>query len=700
MYKMVDNKRGQITLFIIIGIVLLIVIGVFFLLRTSTVGKEESVPVEFEPVKLYLEECVSQIAEKAIVLVGEQGGYIDPSSEGVSYNSVNPTEGSGIMFTSLVPYWFFLSSPNTCNGDCRFDSFQPWLYKENGEPSIQSQIEKYVQDNIGDCISDFTSLKQYVVSEEGEFSVESIIANDEVILNVEYPLLVEYGNSKTRLRYFTTDVKVSLPKMYEMGTTIAKGEMDNCLLEHEAIELITAFSGIDKERLPPQMGVSMGSASVFWIERNVKEKVEDMLQSYMPLIRFVNANNYREIKVGKDVPNSEIINAFYKNMVLPFDASGLNVDVMYLTDWPTYFSLGKGSVIRSTGITVPFIGFGIQKYGVGYDLSYPVIVKLNDPTAFNGKGYSFNIALEGNMRNNFCMESDFDQTEFPGVNDNSMLCDENKRNSAPYNITVFDDFGSPVGGAFITFSSEDSCPISETDSDGNFYGTLPVGYGAITIEHPDFLGYTRPIKSELSEGEFIQVEMPRKREIKFDVLKKSYRKQPGWAFTNFELPLEIDENAIITFTRISEGLERSYATTVTYSGTDSVSNAKESVELYPGTYDVNIQIFANSEDYPVRIPPDKRKIGGGFFSGDEEVWIPDKEIIMTAWQSGGVILDSVTGRWSISSEELDELDFVTFYVTGFERQYITKIEDLELPSKISDITTMHRSSLEPMLVKK
>src|SRR3990167_8250821 len=70
------DKRGQITIFIILGIIIVGGILIYFLFRGSM--GIDGVSTEFEPVyDLYL-SCLEDTASQGVSLLGEQAGYIEP----------------------------------------------------------------------------------------------------------------------------------------------------------------------------------------------------------------------------------------------------------------------------------------------------------------------------------------------------------------------------------------------------------------------------------------------------------------------------------------------------------------------------------------------------------------------------------------------------------------------------------------------
>ncbi|MFC1733401.1 hypothetical protein ACFL6I_24135 [candidate division KSB1 bacterium] len=68
-------KRGQITLFIIIGVVILSALGLFLYLRGQVAEEEEFVPADIAPIKVFVDKCLEETAKDAILVVSLQGGY-------------------------------------------------------------------------------------------------------------------------------------------------------------------------------------------------------------------------------------------------------------------------------------------------------------------------------------------------------------------------------------------------------------------------------------------------------------------------------------------------------------------------------------------------------------------------------------------------------------------------------------------------
>ena len=77
------KKRGQITIFLIIGIMIIVLFGIVYYAKSyNTKSTMENAPEktsgESAILKAYAESCIKDIAEKALFeIISEQGGYID-----------------------------------------------------------------------------------------------------------------------------------------------------------------------------------------------------------------------------------------------------------------------------------------------------------------------------------------------------------------------------------------------------------------------------------------------------------------------------------------------------------------------------------------------------------------------------------------------------------------------------------------------
>jgi uncharacterized membrane protein (Fun14 family) len=84
-----SKKRGQITIFIVIGIIVLIVF-VLSLYFISTISKEKAetaaekaaaIPLETTAIRNYITSCLKDVSDKGAWIIAVHGGYIDPEGK-------------------------------------------------------------------------------------------------------------------------------------------------------------------------------------------------------------------------------------------------------------------------------------------------------------------------------------------------------------------------------------------------------------------------------------------------------------------------------------------------------------------------------------------------------------------------------------------------------------------------------------------
>src|SRR3989339_598316 len=100
------KKRGQLTIFIIIGIVFLAIITLFFILNKDLIPLTND--ADINNVFLFQENCMNQIDVQTIFKISMQGGYYDIPKQsilyGIPYYGLN---GKNIMPTKVeVPVRF------------------------------------------------------------------------------------------------------------------------------------------------------------------------------------------------------------------------------------------------------------------------------------------------------------------------------------------------------------------------------------------------------------------------------------------------------------------------------------------------------------------------------------------------------------------------------------------------------------------
>ena len=145
-----NNKSGQATVFIIIAIALVVVIGGYFIIQNIKVTGG-GIPENLQEVYTYYDECIRQDLSDAVYLVETQGGRVDPGVY-IPGSEYAPFSSQLNFLGFPVPYWFYMSG----NG----------IIKENvpTKAEMQIEIEKYLEKTVSECDFSAFAEREYDVS--------------------------------------------------------------------------------------------------------------------------------------------------------------------------------------------------------------------------------------------------------------------------------------------------------------------------------------------------------------------------------------------------------------------------------------------------------------------------------------------------------------------------------------------------------
>ena len=205
-------KRGQITVFIIIGVIILIVaVSLFFLVSTVSSSKEILRPLSTDAISLFVERCLSQTTADGLEIIGKQGGYYQVPAPFKHYP----------IFT--MPYYFHEGN-----------SFIPT------EERVKAELEAYIENEIKSCLdlkyfeqqgyqfSFSNSLKsdliqdQFLTIPSQPIEVKVIFSPAKVQAELHYPFTVGLGLQQKELSSFKTAVDIPFKEIFKTIEGIAQ----------------------------------------------------------------------------------------------------------------------------------------------------------------------------------------------------------------------------------------------------------------------------------------------------------------------------------------------------------------------------------------------------------------------------------------------------------------------------------------------
>ena len=190
-------KKAQLTIFIIIAILIVAVVVLFFTLRGNLNLSGKPVSPETAKIKNFVQECLDDSLEEVVFRVGENGGY------------------------------YFLSSASATTPILEI----PYYIKNNknlmpSKEKIQDEISKGVARELVFCIEDFTLFENEYEITKGKINFpEVIIEPERVLVDVNYPLTIIKGDSKSKLENFNSEIPVRLGIVYDSVAEFAAEDL-------------------------------------------------------------------------------------------------------------------------------------------------------------------------------------------------------------------------------------------------------------------------------------------------------------------------------------------------------------------------------------------------------------------------------------------------------------------------------------------
>jgi len=394
------KKRGQVTIFMIIGMLTLLIVGVGLYLRQASIEELGLAKPELVPVKNFVENCAYILGEEGIRSVGTTGGYLEIPAEidRNPYSYLAPFPGF------KLPYWYY-EGRNTI----------PNLYEKDGINSIQGQLNSYIKNNLKTCLADFKAFeKEFTIKERNGVTADVVIGEKHVSINIDYPLEIvdKAKNEVSSISMFNVKLPVRLKKIYELASRIMETENKEMFLENITVDLMAMNPNI------PFTGLEFSCPQLIWHLDNIKKELQDTLYYNIPRIRIYNTDYfpfledksvYEELGsysaediYNDNLPSSEPPEDAYEYFHYFKDvksrSSDLNVGFLYLQDWGMDIRATPSSngILRSnTGQgALDYLSFlCLNMYHFTYDVEYPVEVLIRDDKAFNNRGYVFRFAF-------------------------------------------------------------------------------------------------------------------------------------------------------------------------------------------------------------------------------------------------------------------------------------------------------------------
>lgn len=463
------RRRGQITIFIILGIIILFSSAAYFYVRDKTTALQPNTIETKKTTALhpYVEACLELKVREALNLVGMTGGYINYplaiQTDPASYLKVAP------IAEAKMPYW-------------AGDRIPPLDF-------IKSEIENYTITHIDECINNFSEIKGYDITPIGNIDVRLTFADNEVDAEMRYPLRAVKVPEQNEFSLNDYDFFIKIPihfkSVYDVAKKIMDDENKNFFMEKFTMDLISLDDNGDKQPSTPLMNMDFTTRQPKWTLTSVRTELKSLLNTNLQYIKFggTEYTQLPDIFPYQYLRNHNVWN-FDQNAINVQEPSypGIKVGLSYDSNWKPFrldVSPTQGPLLKSgqTLMTGALSFIGVQIWHFTYDLSYPVVVTIKDENSKTSEPYFFSYAFLVSIHNNQPQRQTFGSSIFTTDETPSEeeVCDYLKETGSYITVLTYNNYtNQPRNGVNITFTcGRYTCPLGETDwSTGTVSGAV------------------------------------------------------------------------------------------------------------------------------------------------------------------------------------------------------------------------------------
>lgn len=266
------NNKSQITIFILIGLVILLS-AIFLLYLKSNVGEKEraqidkniKAPFELQPIKAFVDDCLKEVAENGLILIGKQGGYYNLPKNSVKNH----------LFKTAYYYNKIKLMPSLT--------------------TIENEISSYINEGLDLCINNFTIFEKlgYDISQK-RINAKTTISKEGVFISVNLPLEIKKNEVSQKIENFNLNVPyVHLKTIHNISE-----EMVNEFMEDEAGVCLSCLYELSrKNNIYANMLDYLNNTLIFTL-KDYNISLKDKPYNFTFAIKYedINCNNLIKIK--------------------------------------------------------------------------------------------------------------------------------------------------------------------------------------------------------------------------------------------------------------------------------------------------------------------------------------------------------------------------------------------------------------------
>jgi len=352
------EKRGQVTIFVIIAILIFAVILAFITLKGNFSTVE--IPVTLEPVYANFLSCLEQDVETGIALIETQAGYIElPEFEQGS--KFSPFSSQLNFLGNPIPYWYYVSGNN-------IEKTQVPL-----KTGMEKELGKFIDARLRDCEFEVYRDQGFEIS-LGVPKTEVRINDNEVDILLEMDLEILKDGENVVVAKHEIVVDSGLGGLYKSAKEIYNAEQDEFFLEEYGIDTLRLYAPVDGEEI--------SCSPLVWNAEEVFDELQDAIEVNTLALGTNRKEEYYNIDF-LSTGNHEV--RFVNSRSWPYAIEVNPSEDQILTASP---------IGNQPGLNL--LGFCYVPYHFVYNVKYPVLIQVQDRRTEEVFQFPMAVVIEGN----------------------------------------------------------------------------------------------------------------------------------------------------------------------------------------------------------------------------------------------------------------------------------------------------------------
>lgn len=461
------NRRGQVTIFIIIAILIITGVIAYLILREGS--SSVSLPVSIQPVYSTFLSCVEEQARIGITILETQGGYIDiPELEiGSEYM---PFSSQLNFLGNNLPYWYYVSGNN--------------IQKEQvpTEQEMERSLADFVNYRISSCDFDNYYKEGFEIN-FGESKTIVDIKEQGVFLNINFDLSITKGNDTSLISNHNLEIDSNFYSLYNSALEIYEKEQNEFFLEKYGIDVLRLYAPVD--------GFELSCAPLIWNAEEVFDNLRNAIEA-------------NTLALSSEEFTSSERKYFYVQT-----SSSNSVRFITSREWPNSIEVlpseGVSLIAKPVGTQegMGLLGFCYVPYHFVYNINYPVLVQVYEGDEI----FQFPLAIV--IRGNRPRQS-FDTT---AILSEESLC---KYANTLTTVNLYDYNLDSVEANVSYECLGTNCYLGETSS-GRLRTDFPQCVNGYIVVNAEGFEETKYMYSTVSEGE-VNIILNRLYELNLDLI--------------------------------------------------------------------------------------------------------------------------------------------------------------------------------------